>query len=73
MAANVAVASQQVIAYVRRAAQMDRLAALGLEPTTEVSGLFDCELVISMLPDDAAVREWYSAERTSAFPACLRD
>jgi len=46
-----------VIAYVRRADQMDKLAELGLKPTTKITDLFDCEVVISMLPDDTAVRD----------------
>jgi 3-hydroxyisobutyrate dehydrogenase-like beta-hydroxyacid dehydrogenase len=57
MAANLAAAGRQVIAYVRRAEQMGKLAALGLKPTTDITELYDCEFVISMLPDDAAVRE----------------
>ena len=57
MAANLAAAGHQVIAYVRRPEQMDKLAALGLKPTTDITRLFDCEVVISMLPDDNAVRD----------------
>ena len=57
MAANLAAAGYRVIAYVRRPDQMDKLAALGLEPTTNIADLFDCEVVISMLPDDTAVRD----------------
>jgi len=57
MAANLVPAGHRVIAYVRRPDQMDRLATLGLEPTTEFTSLFECDIVISMLPDDAAVRE----------------
>ena len=57
MAANLASAGRRVIAYVRRPEQQGRLAALGLKPTTNIADLFDCEIVISMLPDDAAVRE----------------
>src|ERR1700733_9392584 len=57
MAANLAAAGRQVIAYVRRAEQMGQVAALGLKPTTEIAMVYDCEFVISMLPDDAAVRE----------------
>jgi 3-hydroxyisobutyrate dehydrogenase-like beta-hydroxyacid dehydrogenase len=56
MAANLAATGHQVTAYVRRPEQMDKLAALGLKPTTKVTQLFDCEVVISMLPDDGAVR-----------------
>jgi 3-hydroxyisobutyrate dehydrogenase-like beta-hydroxyacid dehydrogenase len=57
MAANLASAGRRVIAYVRRPEQQGKLAALGLKPTTNIADLFDCEIVISMLPDDAAVRE----------------
>jgi 3-hydroxyisobutyrate dehydrogenase-like beta-hydroxyacid dehydrogenase len=57
MATNLAAAGVEVIAYVRRPEQMGRLAALGLKPTTNVADLFDCEVVISMLPDDDAVHE----------------
>ena len=57
MAANLARAGRRVIAYVRRPEQQGKLAALGLKPTTNITDLFGCETVISMLPDDAAVRE----------------
>jgi len=57
MAANLAAAGHRVIAYVLRPDQMDMLVALGLKPTTDISNLFDCEVVISMLPDDTAVRD----------------
>jgi 3-hydroxyisobutyrate dehydrogenase-like beta-hydroxyacid dehydrogenase len=57
MAANLAAAGYRVAAYVRRPDRMDRLAALGLKPTTEFANLFDCEVVISMVPDDTAVRD----------------
>jgi 3-hydroxyisobutyrate dehydrogenase-like beta-hydroxyacid dehydrogenase len=57
MAANLAATGRRVTAYVRRADQMDKLAELGLKPTTKITDLFDCEVVISMLPDDTAVRD----------------
>ena len=57
MAANLASAGRRVIAYVRRPDQIERLEALGLWPTVNVNDLLDCEVVISMLPDDEAVRE----------------
>ena len=57
MATNLAAAGHQVVAYVRRPDQLDRLATLGLTPTTEFSSLFDCGIVITMLPDDGVVRE----------------
>jgi 3-hydroxyisobutyrate dehydrogenase-like beta-hydroxyacid dehydrogenase len=57
MAANLAIAGHRVIAYVRRPVQMGRLMALGLQPTTDFASLFHCKVVVSMLPDDDAVRD----------------
>jgi 3-hydroxyisobutyrate dehydrogenase-like beta-hydroxyacid dehydrogenase len=57
MAANLAAGGRQVIAYVRRRDRIDELAALGLAPTTDITHLLDCEVVISMLTDDAAVHD----------------
>jgi 3-hydroxyisobutyrate dehydrogenase-like beta-hydroxyacid dehydrogenase len=57
MAANLAAAGIRVGAYVRRPEQMGKLTALGLKPTTNLADLFNCEIVVSMLPDDAAVHE----------------
>jgi 3-hydroxyisobutyrate dehydrogenase-like beta-hydroxyacid dehydrogenase len=57
MAANLVAAGYRITAYVRRPDQMDKLVTLGLEPTTDIASLFDCEIVITMLPDDNAVRD----------------
>jgi 3-hydroxyisobutyrate dehydrogenase-like beta-hydroxyacid dehydrogenase len=57
MAKNLAAAGCRVIACVRRPQQMGTLMALGLKPTIDLADLFECEIVISMLPDDTAVRE----------------
>jgi 3-hydroxyisobutyrate dehydrogenase-like beta-hydroxyacid dehydrogenase len=57
MAKNLAAAGCRVIACVRRPQQMGTLIALGLKPTIDLADLFECEIVISMLPDDTAVRE----------------
>src|SRR5258708_22661526 len=57
MAANLVAAGRRVIAYVRRPDQIGKLEALGLRPTTDIGDLLDCEVVISMLPDDDAVRQ----------------
>src|SRR5882757_2063859 len=57
MAANLAASGRRVIAYVRRPDQIGKLEALGLRPTTDIGDLLHCEVVISMLPDDDAVRE----------------
>jgi 3-hydroxyisobutyrate dehydrogenase-like beta-hydroxyacid dehydrogenase len=57
MAANLAAVGREVIAYVRRPDHMKELFALGLLPATDISSVLDCEIVITMLPDDDAVRE----------------
>jgi len=57
MAANLIAAGGRVTAYVRRPDELGKLASLGLDPTTRFADLFDCEVVISMLPDDAAARD----------------
>jgi len=57
MAANLAAAGRRVIAYVRRSDQLGEFEALGLSPTTDIGDLLDCDVVISMLPDDDAVSE----------------
>jgi 3-hydroxyisobutyrate dehydrogenase-like beta-hydroxyacid dehydrogenase len=57
MAANLAAEGRQVIPYVRRPDQKGKLEALGLRPTTDIGDLLHCEVVVSMLPDDDAVRE----------------
>jgi len=57
MAANLAAAGCRVIAHVRHPDRVQELAALGLTPSTDMTAVFDCEIVISMLPDDEAARE----------------
>jgi 3-hydroxyisobutyrate dehydrogenase-like beta-hydroxyacid dehydrogenase len=57
MAANLAASGRRVIAYVRRPDQIGKLEALRIRPTTDIGDLLDCDVVISMLPDDDAVRE----------------
>jgi len=57
MAANLVASGRRIVAYVRRPDQVGKLEAPGLRPTTDIDDLLDCELVISTLPDDAAVRE----------------
>jgi 3-hydroxyisobutyrate dehydrogenase-like beta-hydroxyacid dehydrogenase len=57
MAANLASAGYRVIACVRHQEQMGKLVDLGLKPTLDISRLFGCGVVISMLPDDDAVRD----------------
>src|SRR5947207_2861454 len=57
MAANLASAGHRVIAYVRHRDHMDKLTTPGLAPTLDIAGVFGCDIVISMLPDDDAVRD----------------
>ncbi len=57
MAANLAAAGRKVTAYVRRPEQMEQLRPLGVKPTINLRDLFDCEFVVSMLPDDDSIRE----------------
>jgi 3-hydroxyisobutyrate dehydrogenase-like beta-hydroxyacid dehydrogenase len=57
MAANLVASGRRVIAYVRRPDRIGELEALGFRGTTDIADLLDCKVVISMLPDDDAVRE----------------
>ena len=57
MAANLAAGGCRIIAYIRQPDRAAEIRALGLEPKFSISDLFDCDFVISMLPDDRAVRE----------------
>lgn len=57
MAANLAAASYDVIAYIRHPERSAELAALGITAVTEMEKLFACGIVVSMVPDDAAVRD----------------
>jgi len=51
MAANLANTANRVTAYVRRPDQLGALIGLGLRPTLKLADLFDCEVVITMLPE----------------------
>jgi 3-hydroxyisobutyrate dehydrogenase-like beta-hydroxyacid dehydrogenase len=57
MATNLAAAGYVVTAYIRRPDRMKALAALGIKSSTEITRLFNSDVVISMLPDDAAVHD----------------
>ncbi|SEF10192.1 3-hydroxyisobutyrate dehydrogenase [Rhizobiales bacterium GAS191] len=57
MATNLVQRGCKVVGFVRRRERLAELSALGLEPTVEIADLFGCTIVISMLPDDSAVRE----------------
>jgi 3-hydroxyisobutyrate dehydrogenase-like beta-hydroxyacid dehydrogenase len=56
MAQNLAAAGYAVNAYVRRPEQVEEVRAHGLKATLNKQDLLDCEIIISMLPDDNAVR-----------------
>ncbi len=55
LATNLAADGRQVLAYIRRPDRMRELAERGLKPTTDSTDLFDCDVVVTMLPDDDAV------------------
>jgi 3-hydroxyisobutyrate dehydrogenase-like beta-hydroxyacid dehydrogenase len=55
MAANLAAGGCSVTAYIRHPDRVEELAALGLHPSLDIEDLLECDIVISMLPDDAAV------------------
>lgn len=57
MAANLVASGFSVIAYVRRAEQMNKLQALGMVPTMNMADLLNCGIVVSMLPDDNALQD----------------
>jgi 3-hydroxyisobutyrate dehydrogenase-like beta-hydroxyacid dehydrogenase len=62
MAANLAADGRDVCAYVRRPERIDGLQALGIVATTRRSDLFDSDIIVTMLPDDAAVRNVFFGE-----------
>lgn len=57
MAANLVAAGFPVVGFVRRPDQVARLAALGIDAVTERQSIFDSDIVVTMVPDDAAIRE----------------
>lgn len=56
MAANLAADGHNVCAFVRRPERIGDLQALGIAATTRRPDLFDSDIIVTMLPDDAAVR-----------------
>jgi 3-hydroxyisobutyrate dehydrogenase-like beta-hydroxyacid dehydrogenase len=66
MAENLVASGHSVNAYVRRPEQMDELRGRGLTPTLDMLDLSDCEILISMLPDDNAVRDaFFGSEKAN--------
>jgi 3-hydroxyisobutyrate dehydrogenase-like beta-hydroxyacid dehydrogenase len=72
MATNLVTAGYRVIAHTRSVDRTRDLAAIGLEPTTDITELFQCEIVISTLPDDAAVSEVVLGREHSASDGLAR-
>jgi len=57
MAANLAGGGFAVLGYLRHPERNADIKALGVEPTNKLAELFDCDIVITMVSDDAAARE----------------
>ena len=57
MAANLVAGGCTVIGYLHEPGRADALEALGVRTTHDLVGLFGCNIVISMVPDDAAAHE----------------
>src|SRR6476659_771433 len=57
MAAHLATGGRAVIGYLRQPERNAELKALGMQPPNKLTDLFDCDIVITMLPNDAAAHE----------------
>lgn len=57
MAASLVAAGWRIVAYVRRPERLPELSAVGINPVATMDDIADCSIVISMLPDDAAVAD----------------
>lgn len=57
MASNLAGAGYSIVGFVRRSEQVEMLAGIGIHAVTGMEPIFGRDIVITMLPDDAAVRE----------------
>jgi 3-hydroxyisobutyrate dehydrogenase-like beta-hydroxyacid dehydrogenase len=57
MAGTLAEAGYRVVAYIRHPERSAELAARGISAVTALEGVLGCAIVISMLPDDAALRD----------------
>jgi 3-hydroxyisobutyrate dehydrogenase-like beta-hydroxyacid dehydrogenase len=65
MAMNLAQGGCKVVGFVRHPERLNELSALGVEPTTDIRDVFDCTIVISMVPDDSAAHEVVFGRDTS--------
>jgi 3-hydroxyisobutyrate dehydrogenase-like beta-hydroxyacid dehydrogenase len=66
LAANLAKGGLAVLGYVRKAARKAELKALGIQPTNDMADLFACDIVITMVSDDAAAHEIVFGNGSSA-------
>lgn len=68
MAANLAATGHRVKAFVRHPDQIQELVPLGLNATTELTSLYGSDIIITMLPDDAAVRDVVFGRQDAGVP-----
>src|SRR4029079_13051189 len=64
--ANLAKGGLAVLGYVRKAARKTELKALGIQPTGDMADVFACDIVITMVSDDAAAHEIVFGDGSSA-------
>lgn len=57
MAANLVAAGFPVVGFVRHPDQVALLASFGIEAVTDRKAIFASDIVVTMVPDDAAIRE----------------
>jgi len=57
MAANLARGGLAVLGYLRKPKRKAELEALGIQPTNDLADLFGCDIVVTMVSDDAAAHE----------------
>jgi hypothetical protein len=77
MAATLASAGHPVRAFAIQPEQMKELQVPGMRPTMHMPDLFDCGIVVRMLPDDNAVRDVFQYQQrnrwTCQSSGCGRD
>ena len=66
MAANLAKGGLAVLGYVRAPKRKAELKALGIQPTNDMTDLLGCDVVVTMVPDDAAAHEIVFGNGSSA-------
>ncbi|MDB5698100.1 MAG: hypothetical protein JWN69_904 [Alphaproteobacteria bacterium] len=71
IAANLVAGGYPVVGFVRRPDQIEALGTLGIEAVTEFETLHDRDIVITMVPDDTALREVVSGGKERGLAAVL--